>query len=51
MKLLCDYALLKNLEGADGKTSVILPVAVGGFEICSVTLKNRVWANGRCLEV
>jgi hypothetical protein len=51
MKLLSDYALLNNLEGAEGKTSVIFPVAVSGFEICSVTLKNRIWADGRCLEV
>jgi len=51
MKLLRDYALLSNLEDADDKTSVILPVAVCGFDICSVTLKNRIWADGRCLEV
>jgi hypothetical protein len=39
MKLLSDYALLNNLEGAEGKTSVIFPVTIYGFEICSVTLR------------
>jgi hypothetical protein len=51
MKLLSDYALLNNLEGAEDKTIVIFPGAIYGFEICSVTLKNRIWADGRCLEV
>jgi len=39
MKLLSDYALLNNLEGAEGKTSVIFAVAIYGFEICYVTLR------------
>jgi hypothetical protein len=39
MKLLSYYSLLNNLEGAEGKTSVIFPVAIYGFEICSVTLR------------
>ena len=51
MKLLSDCPFLKNLEVADGKTSIIFPVAVCGFEICSLTLKKRIWADGRCLEV
>jgi len=51
MKLLSDYALLNDLEGAEGKTSVFFPVVICGFEICSVTVKNRIWADGRCLEV
>jgi len=37
MKLLSNYALLNNLEGAEGKRSAIFPVAIYGFEICSVT--------------
>jgi hypothetical protein len=32
---------LNNLEGAEGKTSVIFPVAIYGFEICYVTLRTE----------